>query len=1463
MKNSNTLNYFFVLFLTLALVLTGISLDSLRGSSVNAQTIGRVQSVQVSAHPRYSNGFLIKWSAVTGATGYQYAFQRRKGTGSWSNRSQYRTLSSALSRKRELGFVARSGYQYRFFFKATNGPAPITNQVTALFRLAQPSQPQVAFEAGPPESITDIDNNGAVVSWGALLRVGNVSGRTYEDRLRYDIQYKLNSDASWDNRNIRSALTNRYSFVNLVHGESYVFRVRAVIQRKRTTDTNWVDWSVSDPGPWSDVSAVYTHRDLTNVPGKVRGVSIESSIVTDGDGNTTLTLSWSRENNAESYQVGYRIISGIGRAPWRDNDLDPTTSTRQSVIQPEGTVFIFRVRGQNRAGSGPWSDVISSTSDVVFDVPQGLVVVMTNNSESAIASWRSVRGTNIVYEVLYREKDVGADWIHVEDLTQPVYQNARVPYGKTFEFTVRAKKSGTNYGIWSDIVTVTNTNTPQPAPSPVTNLSVTERMSNSFTVNWNRSATADRYLVEYYRGSTRISSSTITGTRFQATNSVEPNTSYRVRVTAIRDSDNARSTATEVTVSTYTDPVSPPSPVTNLQVIDRMSNSFTVNWNRSATADRYLVEYYRGSTRISSSTITGTRFQATNSVEPNTSYRVRVTAIRDSDNARSTATEVTVSVYNQVSQLSQVTGLAEKVEPNTSYRVRVTAIRDSDNARSTATEVTVSVYNQVSQLSQVTGLAEKEKNQTSITVRWNPIPNADSYDVGHCSSDCGAGGSGWNFEDAATRTNEFMISDLRPSTEYGISVRARNNQGATGRWSASINVTTESAQAPSPPAVTNLRDIAKTDTSVTLRWDVQTQNNDASYKYEVWYCLSTRCSTIDDWRHVTTTNTERAVDNLFAGTTYYFAVRSLSGQQQGEFSDTHSVTTRVSGADNVPTQVQALRYRSLSPTALSIIWNVVPNAKSYDIEYRRAGVANWEQDMSSDISIQLDDLSANTSYEVRVRGRNEIGIGNWSNVLSAITPVDSLSKVTGLKAIVVSDTEINLQWNASSATPAFRIAYKAQGTQVWNQTQYATSASKIIGSLMPNTIYEFSVGPVSAVGQEVPHGNLYSDVITATTQAASTQPARVTGLRSTTIADTSVALIWNPVVGDVQYEVRSVSAVSGVSTTMSVQYGFTTVCNLTPSTLYTFTARAVDNDNRKGPWSESVSATTAPLGQSPEVSITATACPTTTGPTGPTGPTGSTGQDRDINGRVLVDGDIAQVSGSIDVYILKMIRGKKFKRLILNPQIFESYGHLRWDNIRAVSQATLNNYATSNLVQEVFADGRPVNSNIYALYPEGDVGVKRLVVGGSYDVDSVYKINHLEAGETFYRTGPSVTLGSGTGTSTGAGVGTGSGAGIGTGTGIGTGAGTTSLSAPRVSVVSTAPTIVNIQYNDVPGATQYLVEWRVRNSNSNFWSFQTNRTIASIWGNIIANTEYEIYVTPLNAAGAKGSRSTPVYARTS
>ncbi len=135
----------------------------------------------------------------------------------------------------------------------------------------------------------------------------------------------------------------------------------------------------------------------------------------------------------------------------------------------------------------------------------------------------------------------------------------------------------------------------------------------------------------------------------------------------------------------------------------------------------------------------------------------------------------------------------------------------------------------------------------------------------------------------------------------------------------------------------------------------------------------------------------------------------------------------------------------------------------------------------------------------------------------------------------------------------------------------------------------------------------------------------------------------------------------------------------------------------------------------------------------------------------VVDGDLirnpnAEGMAQLDIYIVKIVGEKKFKRLILSPHVFESYAHFdkngngdNWDDVMDVDQATMDSFTTTDLVREVGTD------KVYRLYAEegSDTGSKywlnmtAVEFTGVFDADAIYEINATDG--TGYTAGADVT----------------------------------------------------------------------------------------------------------------------------
>lgn len=112
--------------------------------------------------------------------------------------------------------------------------------------------------------------------------------------------------------------------------------------------------------------------------------------------------------------------------------------------------------------------------------------------------------------------------------------------------------------------------------------------------------------------------------------------------------------------------------------------------------------------------------------------------------------------------------------------------------------------------------------------------------------------------------------------------------------------------------------------------------------------------------------------------------------------------------------------------------------------------------------------------------------------------------------------------------------------------------------------------------------------------------------------------------------------------------------------------------------------------------------------------------------KVIPEGSLIKAYGDNDIYIIKYVGNKRFKRLILSPSVFNNYEHLKWSDVKEADQGIIDLFTTSNLVRAVGDD------KVYLLSPQGDSGNKRQLRDSSIfskmnmDPDSVYEINSFD-----------------------------------------------------------------------------------------------------------------------------------------
>lgn len=119
---------------------------------------------------------------------------------------------------------------------------------------------------------------------------------------------------------------------------------------------------------------------------------------------------------------------------------------------------------------------------------------------------------------------------------------------------------------------------------------------------------------------------------------------------------------------------------------------------------------------------------------------------------------------------------------------------------------------------------------------------------------------------------------------------------------------------------------------------------------------------------------------------------------------------------------------------------------------------------------------------------------------------------TNLSATAVSQSQINLSWNApsdngGSAITGYQIESSTDSGSTWSTIVSNTGSTSTTYSntgLTPNTAYTYRVSAINSVGTSSP-----SNVTSATTSAAPTVPQPPTGLSATAISSSQVNLSWS------------------------------------------------------------------------------------------------------------------------------------------------------------------------------------------------------------------------------------------------------------------------------------------------------------------------------------------------------------------
>lgn len=216
---------------------------------------------------------------------------------------------------------------------------------------------------------------------------------------------------------------------------------------------------------------------------------------------------------------------------------------------------------------------------------------------------------------------------------------------------------------------------------------------------------------------------------------------------------------------------------------------------------------------------------------------------------------------------------------------------------------------------------------------------------------------------------------------------------------------------------------------------------------------------------------------------------------------------------------------SLSVTGRTITasWDPVPMAKTYQVEYRKAGDDEWTSAIGAgESSCAISKLSAGATYEVRVRAIAGISSSEWSAVQSIV--YDGPDYAIEQKAIVLNEAQIGVKWSVTGftdltedAAPAYRIAiYRdAAAKDLIYSWQIDEGGTITRSSASKKPLYVFHAGG-TASGALYQPGYLFTGLTPETDYWVQISGDGLTSLvKYTTAADNNITMAETAKEGDV------------------------------------------------------------------------------------------------------------------------------------------------------------------------------------------------------------------------------------------------------------------------------------------------------------------------------------------------------------
>ena len=836
--------------------------------------------------------------------------------------------------------------------------------------------------------------------------------------------------------------------------------------------------------------------------------------------NVSTTLNWYSITGANTYQLDVDTSASFN-SPKFARYLTTSSYTDYNVGNLLfNTKYYWRVRSAHAADTSAWSAVwnFTTTSSNSLYSPSNN---STNLNVSITLDWYSITGAN-TYQL---DVDTSAGFNspkfarYVTTSSYTDYNVGNLLFNTKYYWRVRSAHAA-DTSAWSAVwnFTTTAANTLYSPSNNSTNLNV------STTLDWYSITGANTYQLD-----------------------VDTSASF-----------NSPKFARYITTSSYTD-YNVGNLLFNTKYYWRVrsahaadTSAWSVVWNFTTTASNSLYSPSNNSTNLNVST-TLDWYSITGAI----TYQLDVDTSAGF-NSPKFARYVTTSSYTDYN--------VGNLLFNTKYYWRVRSAHVADTSAWSAvwnftTVNTVTLYSPTNN--------SVNNSNTDIVIDWYSISGSSNYDF-MCDTSQQFNSPLLRSGSTTSSYTDYSLNDLAFGKTWYWKVRARH-QADTSVWSGNWNFSINNAPILFNPA----NNATGVSLNPVIYWNSFAGITNYRYQYDVNPLFTNPVSGF-----VTYGTTQKTLNNLSYGTTYFWRMQAMHTTDTSAWSNTWNFTTLYQ-ITNGPVLISPASASQNVAIPVDLQWSSISGALVY--EYQLDINSNFTNPIignTTQLTVSVPSLMGGTIYYWRVRANNGSGYSPWSAVwvFTSQISIDVPQLQSPTNNSTAQPLNLTLNWNDVSNATSYEYQYSTSSSFATYNTANTTQSQAQISGLSPNTTYYWRVKANNGSNYSA-----WSNVWSFTTIELLNTPQLLSPQNMTINLPLSVSLDWDDVANATSFEFQYSTTnnftlnISGNTTQSQAQ-----ISGLSPNTTYYWRVKATNGTDYSA-WSNIWSFTTMQVLQTPQL----------------------------------------------------------------------------------------------------------------------------------------------------------------------------------------------------------------------------------------------------------------------------------------